>query len=185
MLPRGEVSRSGLEPGVRIDPSMLDVLAAESQPSAARADTMRYLSGAEHTSSQLSAYLSGRGYSTAVVEIVAGWAEENGFVDDARFAAMFVSSHSGRSPMGSVRLKGELRRRGVPENVADSVLSQREDTELISTLVETVKRKYGGLPREVGFRRASGYLARRGFTSDLSYRVISRALNVDGEEAHG
>lgn len=182
MLPGREVSRSGLEPGTIVDPSKLDALAAESQPSAARTDALRYLSVTEHSSSQLSSYLGGRGYSAGVIETVVRWAEENGFVDDERFAALFVSSHSGRSPMGSVRLKGELRRRGIPESVADSVLGQREDSDLVSTLVETVRRKYGGLPRDVGFRRASGYLARRGFTSDLSYRVISLALDADGDE---
>jgi regulatory protein len=181
MLAEGPALPLGVRIGGNADPADLEVLASECQTPAARRDALRYLSGAEHTMGQLSGYLAGRGYSTAVLEAVVAWAGERGFVDDGRFASVFLDSHTGHSPLGSRRIRQELRKRGVPEAAVDAVLEERDDASLFDTLVETVRRKYGRLPREAAFRRAAGFLSRRGFSAGLSFRVLAKALG-DGDE---
>lgn len=79
--------------------------------------------------------------------------------------------------MGDRRLRAELRKRGVSEEIIVHVLAEREDDELIPDLVNSIRRKYGSLEREIAFRRAAAFLSRRGFDSSTSYRVISEALD--------
>jgi len=79
--------------------------------------------------------------------------------------------------MGDRRLRTELRKRGVSEEIIVHVLAEREDDELIPDLVNSIRRKYGSLDREIAFRRAAAFLSRRGFDSSTSYRVISEALD--------
>ena len=92
---------------------------------------------------------------------------------------MFITSHTIRSPMGDRRLRAELRKRGISEELIVHVLAEREDDELIPDLVNSVRRKYGSLDRETAFRRAAAFLSRRGFDSSTSYRIISEAIGIE------
>jgi len=181
MLPVDRAPVPDAVPGADIDPESLDALEDECQPPAARRDALRHLAGSERTCAGLTGYLAGRGYAPRIVEAAVSWARANRFVDDGRYAAAFVDGRAGRSPMGSARIRLELRRRGVPDGEADSVLRDRDDEDQIDALVETVRRRYGGLPRETAFRRAAGYLSRRGFSTGLALRVIARAFRDGGE----
>jgi len=84
--------------------------------------------------------------------------------------------------MGDRRLRAELRKRGVSEEIIGHVLDEREDDELIPELVNSVRRKYGSLDRETAFRRAAAFLSRRGFDSSTAYRVISEAIDNERTE---
>ncbi len=143
-------------------------------------DACMYLKRAEHTARQLREHLIVRGHPPDVADAAVERAERVGLVDDRRFAECFVRSHTERSPMGIVRLRSELSRRGVPRNVAEQVLLGRDDGDLFDGLVKLVRSRYGSLEGERAIRRAAGYLRRRGFPVDLSLRVIDRALDREG-----
>jgi len=182
MLSEGAVSGLGPVVGDDADPEELSALSVECQTPAARMDAVRHLSRAEHTMGQLSRYLAGRGYSAGVIEAVVRWAGERGIVDDGRFASVFLDSHTAHSPLGARRIRQELRKRGVPEAAVTAALEQRDDASLFDSLVETVRRKYGRLPKDAAFRRAAGYLTRRGFSTELAFRVLAKALDGSGGE---
>jgi regulatory protein len=182
MLSEDGILRLGHAVGDDADPAELSALASECQTPAARMDALRHLSRAEHTMGQLSRYLAGRGYSAAVIEAVVKWAGERGIVDDRRFASVFLDSHTTHSPLGARRIRQELRKRGVPEAAVSEALEERDDASLFDSLVETVRRKYGRLPKDAAFRRAAGYLTRRGFSTDLVFRILAKALDGSGGE---
>lgn len=176
------VRRYGLTPGTALSRDKLEGLAQEVQLPAAKKDTGRYLERSEHSKSQLRGYLLRRGYSSLVAEAVIGWAEEVGYVDDARFALTYVRSHRERSPMGTRRLRAELTSKGVSEEVADRVLQPVDDRELIDVLVKKVRGSYGYLDPAKGRNRALSYLKRRGFDYSLSSEVVSLALPPEDAE---
>jgi len=176
------VNELGLREGSSLVPAEMDELASKQQMSAARRDLQRYLAGAEHTREQLRHYLEGRLYHTGVIDDLIEWAVDTGLVDDLRYAEAFIRSHSGRSPMGNFRMRLELGKRGVPSEITDELLSERDEEELFGDLVREVRSKYGRLERTRAFRRASGYLQRRGFAYDLVRRVLGSALD-DRREA--
>lgn len=176
------IAEAGIAVNREIAVRTLNDLARKHQIPAALADTGRFLEKAEHTASQLRVYLARREYSLETGEHVVKWAQEQDCINDARYAKMFITSHTIRSPMGDRRLRAELRKRGVSEEIIVHVLAERNDDELIPDLVDSIRRKYGSLDRETAFRRAAAFLSRRGFSSSTTYRVIREA--IDNEKSN-
>lgn len=166
----------GIEKGSEVCGDEMNEAAMRDQLPAARADAQRYVSPAERTVSQLESYLRRRLYSEAAIGEVLQWAGRNGLVDDARYARLFMESHSRSSPMGDFRIRMELRNRGVPDGIIENTLRDREENELFEMLVDDIRTRYGGLDHTRAFRRASAYLQRRGFGYDLAVNVLKKAL---------
>jgi len=183
LLPDAVIRRLGLTEGESVEASILDGSAMKEQPGPARTDAIRYLSHSERTIAQLRLYLGRRGYHTAVIRKLVDWATENVFVDDARYAEIFVRSRTRGALMGRSRIRSELMKKGVPQEEAESAVCDRHDSELFDDLVCAVRKKYGALDHEIAFRRASGWLSRRGFRTDLALRVLHEALSTEEEPA--
>jgi len=175
------VTSMDLRPGVVVNTAAIEEAAFKEQLSAARSDTERYLSRSEHTAHQLRLYLVKRKYLEMTADDTVRWAENYGLVDDRRYASVYIRSHSRNSPMGNFRIRMELKKRGISDSITDEILSERDEGELRKTLVKTVRDKYSYLNREVGLRRAAGYLQRRGFQYDLIGSVLNEAFR-DSEE---
>ena len=181
LLASRDVDRLGLAVGSNVDATDLRRTAMDAQLPAARKDTGRYLARSEHTRQQLRRYLKRRGYVSKAVEDTLEWAVRLGYVDDLRFARTFVASHrGGRSPMGRRRLQAELRKRGVDGEDVRKALEDLDDGDLEDGLVARVEKRYGGLERRKAWRRAMGYLSRRGFSAGMARRVVERALGDGG-----
>lgn len=174
--------RMGLESDVEIDAAAVEEAAVRKQGPAARKDTERYLAKSEHTVSQLRKHLIDKKYLEQVINDTLKWAKRSNLVNDERYASIFLRSHSSNSPMGKYRIHAELRRKGIKEEIIESVLEEHEDSELYEILIRTVKNRYARLDSDKAFRRAAGYLKRRGFNSELIMMVIKRAFIDSGED---
>lgn len=148
---------------------------------AARDDTVRYLGYSERTESQLRKHLAKRGYDSEVTDSVCTWAIDNEFINDLRFAEVFIKSHTDKSPLASVRIRQELKKRGVSEDIIATALNDRDDENMFDGLVRILTKKYGRLPRKTAYRRAAGYLNRHGFSSELTYRILEKCFNSGDE----
>ena len=113
------------------------------------------------------------GYPPFVADNTVDWAVKYGLVDDSRFCALFISSRV----MGKIRLKNELFRKKVPEEIIQQVIAEVSELDSREELVRQVSNKYGRIEdRETARRRASGWLSRRGFSSDIVHSVLKEAL---------
>lgn len=165
IVPRAEAPL----PGETCDTELLSRL----QTDCARADAQSYLTYSERSSGQLRNKMAALGYSTCVAENTVNWALSYGFVDDLRFCSLFAKTRT----MGRMRLKLELSSRGVPENIIEKALAALSDGDSIEELVTIVCRRYGKIQdKETARRRAFGWLSRRGFSSEVVYRVLKEAL---------
>lgn len=171
----------GLESDMEVDAAVIEEVAIKKQASTARKDTERYLAKSEHTASQLRKHLLKRKYHEQVIKDTLEWAERSNLVDDERYASIFLRSHSSKSPMGTFRIRAELQRKGINGGIIDSILEEHDDMELFEVLVRTVRSRYSHLDGDRAFRRAAGYLKRRGFNSDLILKVLNSVFNDPGE----
>lgn len=157
------------EHGSDADPEYLSSL----QIDCARNDVQRFLGFSERSSGQLREKVISLGYPGPVADTTVRWAIEYGFVDDRRFCELFISSRT----MGRARLKLELSRRRIPNSVIDQVLETVSETESREELIKQVSAKYGSIAdHETARRRASGWLSRRGFSSETVHQVLKEAL---------
>jgi regulatory protein len=106
-------------------------------------------------------------------------------IDDAAFAAAWVSSRHHGKGLARRALGTELRRRGVaPETVGEALGQLDDDTEAATAraLVDRKLRTTTGQPEAV-VRRLVGMLARKGYPAGLAYRVVKEALADDERTA--
>lgn len=98
---------------------------------------------------------------------------EAGCLDDARFARRFAEDKRTLERWGSERIENELRRRGVPPDLVDTVVSAQERGQELRTAVELLSERMPVPP--VGDRerdRAWRLLVRKGYEPELAYEAV-------------
>jgi len=151
--------------------------------SVARTIVLRKLSTRACTRQELERALAKRSVPPAVAARVLDRMEELRLVDDAAFAADWVASRQQRRHLSAGALQRELTARGVArDQVSDAVAGVGEEDEYVAAL-DLAQRRTPSLARlapEVRYRRLAGVLARRGFGSSVTARVLREVL--DGDE---
>ena len=150
----------------------------------ARQVVLRQLAMGPRSRQQLAEKLRDRDHEREVIDAVLDRMVQVGLVDDAAFAASLVRSKHHGTGMAPRALRHELRKKGVPEEIAEEAVGkvdaddQRARAEQL--VAERLPRLHG-LDREVQTRRLAGLLARKGYASGLSLSVIRDALDRSPE----
>ena len=96
--------------------------------------------------------------------------EREKLLSNARYAEMLAHARSGRH--GSLRLKADLRDKGVPAEVMESTLAEAREQDLDAARAVWLK-KFGEAPRDAAERvKQMRFLAGRGFPLDVVRRVV-------------
>jgi regulatory protein len=173
-LPNDLSRADGAEPSARTD----ELLCEEDRRYRVALDrATRLLAQREHSVRELTAKLTAKGVDAATAGLVVDDLRGRGLQSDARFAEVFVHSRVGRG-LGPIRIRQELSRRGIDEDVADEVLTTSADYWL--ELAENARRKKFGDAAPSGrdhWNRQARFLAQRGFPSDIIYRVLGHAVD--------
>jgi regulatory protein len=96
---------------------------------------------------------------------------EAGYLDDAAYAVLFADSHQDWGPL---RLRDELRRRGVDSSYIRDALSDIDEEARANALAEELASR--GLEPE----KIVGRLLRRGFSFSVCRKVTERACEGEG-----
>ena len=137
------------------------------------------------TVAEITAKLSSRFDAADVVEAAVAQLKALGAIDDAVFARIWVEDRGVSRGYGRARLAQELRRRQVPQDVAEQALSALDDRDDLEAATELARRRFATLPATVepaaAARRLHAYLVRRGYNDGLSNKV---AIAVSGLDRH-
>lgn len=181
---RGRVEHDDLGAGASPPPEEPD---GEADPEAvARGIVLRQLTMAPRSRAQLADKLRARHCPDDVAARVLDRFTELGLVDDQAYADTLVRTRRETKGLARRALAHELRRKGVGEDiVAESLagIESDEEEDQARRLVDKRLRALHGLDAAVQTRRLAGMLARKGYSSALSYRVIRQALAESPE--HG
>lgn len=124
----------------------------------------------EHSRAELARKLSLHGEADEIAALLDAL-EQEGLLSNARYAESLAHSREGRH--GSVRLKAELREKGVPDAVIADVLNQARACDLTAAR-EVWLRKFGEPPSDAKERaRQQRFLLGRGFPSEVVRRVVA------------
>ena len=151
-----------------------------SDPDAAKqvlACALRLLTRRDRSSAELARKLGERGIAEPLVGEVVARLQGAGYLDDRRFARAWAESavRSGRGY--GPRLRLELVRRGVPDEiVAEVLLDVAAEYEEKETLAALLARKFAGFNPAAASdrekRRVLQYLQRRGFSSAAIFQAF-------------
>ena len=139
----------------------------------ARQIVLRQLTAAPRSRSQLEQALRRKDCPDDVAAVVLDRMEEVGLVDDVAYAGMLVRSQQAGRGLARRALAQELRRKGVDDETAQAALDEEDRAR---ELVAKKMRSMSGLEPVVQTRRLAGLLARKGYPSDLSMRIVREAV---------
>jgi regulatory protein len=145
-----------------------------------------YLNARDRTVSEVRRRLERRGVSEAVTGEVIRILGEQGFLDDTRFAGLFVADKRALEQWGSERIRRGLVSRGIDRDLVDAALAEGPDaldeepeSELDRALA-LLRRRFPDPPQDRRDRnRALGMLVRKGYESELALDALAAHARGD------
>jgi len=139
----------------------------------------RQLGRRDRTVAELRWYLRRRELDAAAIEGAIAVLTEQGYLDDARYAARFAEDRRALDGWGSERIARRLEEAGVaPELITAAVAGHDAEVE-IETAVSLLRRRLTAPPADDRAReRALGLLVRRGYELEVAYDAV-RAFERD------
>jgi regulatory protein len=117
------------------------------------------------------------GYEAEETEQALAELGEAGLIEDSRFARELVRDQAGRRLAGDRAIRGALRQKGVPTDVAESALQDAGDeADRARELATRRAVRMRSLAPDAAYRRLYGLLVRRGFPSGLAADACRAAL---------
>jgi len=177
--------RLGLREGADVDGPLLTRVNDAASIRKGSVAVLRLLQRRLRSRAELAVSLRRYGLTPPQVTAVLIDLERAGWVDDRRFARLWIEDRMALRPKGPRALRAELRVRGVARDIVDAALSglispEREDGVALEQARRRVER-LRGLPADVVRRRLVGWLQRRGFGAGAIARAL-RALHDPREE---
>lgn len=144
---------------------------------------LRSTSARPQTEAEIAGRLRSREVPGEIADAALAKAKAFGAIDDVAFARAWVEDRGARRGYGAARLRDELRRRLIAEEIIDAALVPLEGRDDLSVAMELARERARRLPasltREAAARRLRGYLTRRGYPNTLAERVAISVTGID------
>ncbi len=166
--------------GDEITAEELKAVAHVSEVNSAFERAVGYVSYAPRSKRETEKYLRDKGYDGDVVSEAVKRLCDYKYIDDLTYAQSYVKSKSGK--YGKIRIRSELKRKGISADIIDDILSgeefcddyTEEEYDERSGAAE-VARRYLKSHRGCDAQKLKRYLAGRGFTWDCINAVVRDA----------
>jgi regulatory protein len=155
----------------------------DEQPDLKKARTMalRYLTYRARTAQELEKYLQKKNCQPALVVEIMTEMRDYGYIDDARYAADYISYRKA-GKYGEKRIRYELLNKGVNRAVVSAELENsicdEEELEMIKELIRK-RMPADGKYDNKWFGRQFAYLARRGYKESLVMKTLQEYRGYD------
>lgn len=146
----------------------------------AKDDAFNLLSYRERSENELRQRLLRKGYKRGIINQVIARLKDLDYLNDKRFAEMWIRDRIANKPRGRYYLKKELKNKGIKSAVIDSLLNKfltdGNEKEMAERLVNKWLKSHSiDKYNEVEyFLRLKRYLRNKGFSFDLVNTVVSK-----------
>lgn len=167
---------------------MLDPADPDADPRAVvvagRTVAMDRLAARDRSRGELFDALARRRFPEDVAAVIVDQLESEGLVDDERFARAWVEQRGRDKGLAASVLRLELRRKGVADEIIDTVLADvdpGDERQAAHRLVQRKLRSVQGLEQHVQIRRLTAMLARKGYSPQVAFDVVRAELDAEAE----
>jgi regulatory protein len=134
----------------------------------------QHLNRRERTKAEMRAHLERARVDPRDVEHAIGALVEEGHLDDARFARLFVQDKRELEGWGGDRIRQVLLARGVDRDLIEDALAEGDSGTEIERALAVLRRRFPSPPGDRRERdRALGMLLRKGYDADLALDAIA------------
>ena len=110
--------------------------------------------------------------------------EEDGYLNDERFAKLFASGKFRIKQWGKNKIRAELRMKKIPDNFISNALDAIDDEEYLKTIQHLIKRKAREVKSQeprIKNQKIVMFLLSRGFESELIWKVLKKDSSLPSE----
>lgn len=175
---RNIIYKFNIEEGKVIDQEYFDKIIKSEEQKKANDYAVKLLSYRPRSRKEIEDKMKQKGYDFEIIDKTLNWLKDYNLINDEDFAKEYVLSKAKK--YGSKRIKLELSRKGVDEEIIQTILEEEigDDTEY-NIALESAKKKikaYQGQERNAIYRKLAGYLQRRGFSYDIISKVLRELI---------
>ena len=173
------VEKFGLRIGLEIEAQAIEKIIAADEAMRAKKYALGLLREDIYSKTEMTKQLERDGYGDQTVRTIITELIHSGHIRDRQFAEKWIQKRLKTNPRGKTLLKQELIDKGVDKETAEKVIAEvnvEDEEKLALQIAQKQVRHYKKLPVHVAKRRLHGYLARRGFDSDVILQIIHRVL---------
>ena len=163
-----------LQIGQDLSDEKIAQLRSEDEYEAAYQHALKFLSYRARSQAEIRSNLQKRETPDTVIDEVIERLARAGIVDDERFARLWVENRSEFRPRSRRALAFELRQRGLDQDTIEQSIESIDEDELAYQAAQKQARKLISLDYAVFRQKLLGFLARRGFSYEVSAPVIQR-----------
>ncbi len=130
-----------------------------------------------YTKNEMEQRLAREGFSAKAIETSIEELIHSGHIRDRKYAENWIVRRQKSNPRGKTLLKKELVNKGIDRETAEQVVANVEtedETKVALQIAQKRMKQYTGLPIHVAKRRLHGFLARRGFGSEIVRHVLEQ-----------
>ncbi|MEI6569612.1 MAG: recombination regulator RecX [Verrucomicrobiota bacterium] len=135
----------------------------ENNSSNAMAFALKLLGLRSHSSEELERKLLKKGYTAECIEPVLEKLKKQGVLDDRMFGIEVIKSRSRRKPSGKLKMRAELRKKGVSEPIIEELLNEYASSELCYRAAEKKIGSLHGTSNTEKKKKLEVFLHNRGF----------------------
>jgi regulatory protein len=161
-----------LEEGEKLSQQRIKELQTKDKVKAAYQRALHFLSYRIRSEKEIIQNLQKHNVSEEHIRLVLDKLRENSLVNDLDFAREWVENRSKFKPRGKKALLTELYHKGISRQIIDEVLEDINEEELAFRFARKKISRLNHLDKKSFQNKLYGYLSRRGFSYEISKRVI-------------
>ena len=164
-----------LKVGQELGEEKIASLKAEDECEVTYQKALHFLNYRPRSSAEVRQNLLKRGISESLTNATVDRLQSAGLINDETFARNWVENRNAFRPRGKPALRMELRRKGLSEEIAGSVLDAHVDEDALAwEAARKYARRLAGLEWPEFRRKLGGFLARRGFSYATLAPIVSK-----------
>ena len=144
--------------------------------SKARSYAYRLLAIRSRSIKEIKEKLKKKGFEESLIIEVIDYLERLDYLNDRQFASAWVNSRISTKPVGLLKLRYELKDKGIDNKIIEEVLSKLKENyneyEVACDLAKKRMKKLSKIDSLKAKRRIFNYLLRRGFSYELVCEVM-------------
>ena len=165
----------GLRKGQALSEAEIEQLKQADERQKAYTKALFFLGFRSRSRAEVEQYLTEKEYPPAVVEEVVQRLLAEKYLDDETFARQWLEHREHLRPRSARALRYELKQKGVDNAVVNEVVSDVDDEAAAWAAIEPKLARLLTLEPMEFNKKVTGFLARRGFTYDVTRRICKRA----------
>ena len=136
----------------------------------------KYCAYSERCTFDVKQKLTGLGADENTCQKIIKCLKQEGYIDDERFAMIFAKSKFNNNSWGKVKIRSELRKRGIKESTIEKAVEEIDKKAYFDHLKMIYQKKVRELKiknKEHIKEKATAYCLQKGFEADLVFSVNS------------